>query len=454
LRRPVLVWPRAIAERLDERQIASILAHEVAHVRRRDNLTAALHMAVEAVFWFHPLVWWIGARLVDERERACDEAVVRAGSERSVYAQTILTACRVFVESPLACMAGVTGSDLRKRIERIMADGPSEALTLWRRALVAGLPIVAVIAPIVIGIVDAPRLRAASTFRARQSAQAGSSGTPQFEVASVKVVKSVTGKSGIHTSPGGRFNADNVTLRQLIRFAYQVQDAQLSGGPKWLDDDRFDIVAKAESAGVDDPFLAEQAGRPSPSQARLRTLLADRFKLQAHSEPRQLAIYALVSARRDGALGPQLHRSDADCSAPDADKLEMVKAKAKLDAEKAKAKTSTPDARCGIRIMPGNISVAGASLTQFASSLAPLVGRIVFDRTGLSGDFDFTLTFTPDQIPQGFDKKGAAMGLPPIDPHGPSIFTAIHEQLGLKLDSQKAPVDVLIIDRAEHPVEN
>ena len=95
VRRPILVWPRAIDERLDERQLATILAHEVAHVRRRDNLAAMLHMAVTAIFWFHPLVWWIGARLVDERERACDEVVVRLGSEPRVYAETILTTCRV-----------------------------------------------------------------------------------------------------------------------------------------------------------------------------------------------------------------------------------------------------------------------------------------------------------------------------------------------------------------------
>ena len=97
VRRPTLVWPRAIDERLGEEQLATILAHEVAHVRRRDNLAALLHMAVTAIFWFHPLVWWLGARLMDERERACDEAVVRLGHEPRVYAETILAACRLFL---------------------------------------------------------------------------------------------------------------------------------------------------------------------------------------------------------------------------------------------------------------------------------------------------------------------------------------------------------------------
>jgi len=452
--RPILLWPRSIAGRLDERQVVSILAHEVAHVRRRDNLTAAVHMAVQAIFWFHPLVWWLGGRLVDERERACDEAVVRSGSERRVYAQTILTACRAFVESPLACMAGVTGSDLRKRIERIMGDGPSDTLTPWKKTLVAALPVAAVVAPIVVGVLDAPRLRAAARIRAQQSALASPGAPPQFEVASVRPNKSSIGKVAIQTQPGGRFEAVNVTLRQLVRFAYQLQDSQLSGGPKWLDDDRFDIVAKADGDGLGEPFLAERTGQPSRAQLMLRALLGDRFKLQVHTESRQQAIYALVLARRGGELGPQLQRSDVDCSAPDADKRETMKAKAKPLGDKSKTQTTTDGPQCGIRIWPGNMTGGGAAIAQLGNSLAAMVGRPVFDKTDLPGTFDFTLTWTPDQIPPGFEKKGAAMGLPKIDPNGPSIFTAIQEQLGLKLDSQKGPVDVLVIDRADHPVEN
>ena len=114
----MLLWPRSIGARLSDEQVEAILAHELAHVRRRDNLTAAIHMVVQSVFWFHPLVWWLGARLVDERERACDEDVIRLGSEPQVYAEGILKTCEFYVESPLACVSGVTGSDLKKRIER------------------------------------------------------------------------------------------------------------------------------------------------------------------------------------------------------------------------------------------------------------------------------------------------------------------------------------------------
>jgi bla regulator protein BlaR1 len=120
--RPVLLLPEGILDRLTPAQLEAIVAHELCHVRRRDNLTAAIHMVVETIFWFHPLVWWIRARLIDERERACDEEVLRLGNQAEVYAESILEACKLYLESPLACVSGVTGSDLKKRIESIMAN--------------------------------------------------------------------------------------------------------------------------------------------------------------------------------------------------------------------------------------------------------------------------------------------------------------------------------------------
>src|SRR5678816_2318185 len=114
--RPVLLWPRDIETRLDDAQVRAILAHELAHVRRRDNLFAAVHMVVEAIFWFHPLVWWIGSRLVEERELACDEEVLRMGCEPTDYVQGILKVCRFYTESPLPCISGVTGADIKKRL--------------------------------------------------------------------------------------------------------------------------------------------------------------------------------------------------------------------------------------------------------------------------------------------------------------------------------------------------
>ena len=160
--KPVLVWPKGISEHLDDAHLEAILAHEVWHVRRRDNLAAAIHMVVEAIFWFHPLVWWLGARLVEERERACDEEVLELGSERQVYAESILKTCEFCVESPLACVSGVTGADLKKRIVRIMTERMANKLSFGRKLLLAAIGIAAVAGPVVFGLVNAPQIRAQS----------------------------------------------------------------------------------------------------------------------------------------------------------------------------------------------------------------------------------------------------------------------------------------------------
>src|SRR5256885_4156597 len=132
---PVLLWPEGISGRLEDAHLEAILAHELWHVRRRDNLAAALHMVVEAIFWFHPLVWWLEARLMEERERACDEEVLELGSDRQVYAESILKICEFCVGSPLACVSGVTGADLKKRIARIMTGSFARKLDVSRKLL-------------------------------------------------------------------------------------------------------------------------------------------------------------------------------------------------------------------------------------------------------------------------------------------------------------------------------
>lgn len=274
---------------------------------------------------------------------------------------------------------------------------------------------------------------------------------PQFEVASVKPNKSGDGRVMIGVQPGGRFTATNVPLRLLIRNAYQLQDFQIIGAPDWLSSDRFDIAAKAENDDAGDPFRAEKQGEPSRGQLMLRALLAERFKLVAHNENREMPIFALVLARGDGKLGPQLQKSTTDCEAI-------------MAAGRGRGRGAQPPpgpaqlgdrVPCGIRIAPGNMAVGGSTLTQFANSLGMFVGRVVVDRTGLSGAYDFNLTWTPDQManrPPGAPEP-LVNGVP-VDPNGPSIFTAVQEQLGLKLDSQKGPIAVLVIDRVEHPIEN
>jgi uncharacterized protein (TIGR03435 family) len=155
--RPVLAWPAGISERLDDAHLEAVMAHEVCHVRRRDNLTAALHMLVEAVFWFHPMVWWVGARLVEERERACDEQVLLLCGQPQAYAESILKVCEFCVQTPLECMSGVTGADLKKRVVEIMTERVANKLTLGKKVLLIGAAVLVAVVPIVLGQAQATR---------------------------------------------------------------------------------------------------------------------------------------------------------------------------------------------------------------------------------------------------------------------------------------------------------
>src|SRR5215472_13607447 len=160
--RPTLIWPEGISGHLEDPHLEAVLAHEVWHVRRRDNLFAALHMLVEAAFWFYPLVWWLGARLVEERERSCDEEVLELGSDRHVYAESILKVCEFCLGSPLPCVSGVTGADLKKRMVHIMNDRILHDLGLGRKLLLTTAATLAIAIPVTVGLFTATPSRAQS----------------------------------------------------------------------------------------------------------------------------------------------------------------------------------------------------------------------------------------------------------------------------------------------------
>ncbi|MGH8302949.1 MAG: M56 family metallopeptidase, partial [Steroidobacteraceae bacterium] len=166
VRRPVLLLPEGLAAHLSAQEIGSLVAHEVCHLRRRDNLTAAIHMLVEAAFWFYPLTWWLGTRLVAERERACDESVLASGHDPEVYAEGILKVCRFFVQAPLASTAGVSGADLKKRIEVIMSRPAVRRMSAATRVALVLAGIAGAAAPVVYGLVSAPAIGAAAAAQA------------------------------------------------------------------------------------------------------------------------------------------------------------------------------------------------------------------------------------------------------------------------------------------------
>ena len=451
--RPVLLWPRGIDDTLDDGQVEAIVAHELVHVRRMDNLTAGVHMLVEAAFWFHPLVWWVGSRLVDERERACDEEVVRLGSEPHVYAESILRTCRFSLESPLSCVSGITGSDLKKRIERIMAHRRENRSNVWANALVAAVVTGLFAAPVTIGAFKSPlpsvvrRTVAFGVVNRPQLADqvvAPSADAPVFEAASVRPAAD-TGRSGGSGTPG-RFTGINLPLRRLIRQAYDIHDSQIVGGPDWLNSEGFDITATT--------------GDKPPDQMRvmMQTLLRDRFKLTFHTEQRELPIYALVTARSDGRLGSGLRRiADGECPPPGA----------RRGAPPAGAASAPPSplnpnaqAECGQIIFgPGRLLAHGVPIDMLARSIGGLpaitaFNRIVMNDTRLEGQYDFDFRWTNEFAGRaGVPLSG---GPPPAPAPGdePALVTALQEQLGLKLDARRATVDVLVIDSVEKPSEN
>jgi len=417
--RPVLLLPEDIANRLTPAQLRAILAHELCHVRRRDNLAAALHMLVEAIFWFHPAVWWIGARMVEERERACDEEVLRLGNEPQEYAQGVLNVCKFYLESPLACASGVTGADLKKRIEAIMTQRALTSLTFSRKLLLAAVAITAVAGPIAMGIVKVPKMRA----------QAAAAKT--FEVASIKPSDPEARGVRIGLLPGGGLRANNVRLVQLIQFAYDVPNFQISGGPGWAASEGFDILAKGPQS-ADDRDLSQMKNTERMQigelvKQRLQALLAERFQLVIRRDSKEVPVFALVVAKN----GPKLKES------------------AEGDGGRQELTTDR-----------GDLTAQRVTMEMLANILTRRVQRPVLDKTGLKGTYDFKLEWSPDVGSSGTGKEGLTG--PTAKPEesatseatGPSLFTALQEQLGLKLESQKGPVEVLVIEKTEKPSAN
>jgi uncharacterized protein (TIGR03435 family) len=521
--RPVLLLPASLIDRLSAPQLRAVIAHEICHVRRRDNLTAALHMVVQAVFWFYPPVWWIKTRLLEERERACDEAVLESGNQAEIYAESILNVCKFCVESPLACLSGITGSDLKRRILRIMTEQVARKLDCSRKLLLSMAAIVAVAAPIVFGLVHITHVSAQSTapnaakgiadtwqgtlhagrdlrivfkitkaddgtykavnysidqggmpipvktvtldgatvkmsvtavdgtYEGKLSADGntivgnwsqGSSipltltratpetewaipkppppippmdanASPSFEVATIKPGKPDAPGKGFRVM-GRRFTTLNTSLSDLISFAYGVHNKQVIGAPDWAATDKFDIDAVPDGEGA-----------PSDKQWKgmVQKLLAERFQFTFHRDKRELSVYGLSVAKG----GPKLTKSEGDPNG-----LPALFFRGKL----------------------GDLNVRNANMDDFAGLMqSAVLDRPVVNQTELVGRYDFTLNWTPDD--SQFSGMGAKIP-PPTDSADapPNLYTAIQEQMGLKLDATKAPAEVLVIDKVEKPSAN
>jgi uncharacterized protein (TIGR03435 family) len=262
-------------------------------------------------------------------------------------------------------------------------------------------------------------------------------GPTAFDVISVRPAP--PGASGSPIQPGGRIVWTDATLGAMIRAAYfgrDLDDVEVVGGPDWIDRDRFEVIAQA--AGGTPPV--DPDGVPRRLQRMLRALLADRFGLVVHEEQRERPMYALVAASSDRRPGPRLRAVTADCGAI---------AQARLEGRPPPLR---PDGRPDCRIGGGPGVLLGHSVTmaELAAQLQPLVGRRVEDRTGMAGVYDWQIDFAPE-LPGGAG-GGPATAAPPTD--RPSIFSALQEQLGLKLDATRGLAPVIVVDRAERPTAN
>ena len=487
--RPVLVWPRELSARLEDEHIEAIVAHELAHVRRRDNLTGALHMVVETVFWFHPAVWWMERQMVKEREQACDEAVVsvarfpgaqvrgtwgtQLGSSSlplippsgmngapgdlldvhaayaEIYAEALLKTCRFCIESPLVCVAGVTGADLKQRVVEIVT-GRALLRMSWAKTMLLAVAAVCVIAaPVVLGQAKAARLMRAAMEAAPKPVQAMAKAMmaeageaqasapadnaapadadmalgPEFEVATIRPGNTNDGRHwfGFMTDVSGRFTGSDVRLDFLVSFAYSDMPSQVhvSGGPAWVKSDVFDINAKIDDAympGWDKLSYQERNARVKPM---IRTLLAQRFKLKLHVEMKPTPVYVLVQTK-GGA------------------KVKEVPAPVEVDNGPDSLKNW--NAEHPGEPKPGSVSCSGGFCAGTAMQMKNAIGqiggnahadRMVIDGTNLKGFYDFKIPILKD--------------------NDPDAMPEVEDALGMKFESRTVPVKTFVIDSVEKP---
>ena len=455
--RPVLLFPKGIAERLTPSELETVLAHELCHVRRRDNLFAAIHMIVEAFFWFHPLVWWISARLIEEREQACDEEVLSMGKHPEIYADAILNVCKFYVQSPLVCASGVSGASIRRRIESIMSKR-FEQLSRAKKLLLASAGTAALIGPVAIGLL----IGATNVTPVR--AQSPVSPGQKFEVAAIHPCDRSAPAPGLRemgglgdTGPSPNLVIKKcATVMTLLKDAYitfadgqqrsfAMQAPPIEGAPAWLSSDRYTIEAKAEGT----------PGQPMMLGPMMQSLLEDRFHLKLHRETRSGPAYELTVAKG----GPKLRENTGSCSydVPPAAVPRDPTTGAPLPGFAARGHASQPGPGQPCHFIfflndgPNRLLVTrGMTLDEFSAWLFNATGRTIVNKTGLTGKFDIRLEYLPAASAVSVaDDSNQADTQPEA-----TLLTAVKEQLGLKLTAINGTRQIIVIDHVERPSGN
>jgi uncharacterized protein (TIGR03435 family) len=491
--RPVLAWPARISERLDDAQLEAVLTHEVCHLRRRDNLTAALHMFVEAVFWFHPMVWWISARLVEERERACDEKVLELCTEPQVYAESILKVCAFCVQSPLECVAGVTGADLKKRVVEILKGRVALKLTWGKRLLLVATALLVAAVPIVLGqakaaqrmMVAAEAKSAPRPIRAIAHAMIAVAETPATgEIAELKVDEQPGLPMPVATEPEAsaqpaaapsdsepffdpNLDPEEQALAKTVVFDVASFRVNLdSRTPKTFDipadGDGFTMINRPMrdiirfafnvTSGVNFHF----ANQP----AWIDQVMWD---VRAKVAPENLATWQKLSARgkrfalRRFAVDNLKLTFHKDMTPYTYYNLTVDKRGPKMALAKEGDSFTSPR---GLKIPapsvmwtgPGEIAGHHGTMEQLSVVLSGHTPWVVHDETGLTDAYNFAISYSPGSVD---DPRGGGRTLPVgyFEADGPSLFTAV-QQIGLKLVATKGPLEGMVVDHVERPPEN
>jgi uncharacterized protein (TIGR03435 family) len=418
--RPAIVFPED-AQAWGDADVRRALTHELEHVRRSDWVTLCLARAVCAFYWFHPLVWIANRQLGVNAERACDDAVLRESHAFGYADQLVTLAERSLTQTRRPLLAMANRGDLSTRVHALLNTrqqrGPAG---MWARIIVtiASAASVALLAP----------LQTAAGARGQTPAPTV---RPQFEVASIKPSPFFDSIMNVRPLPG-RLTGD-ATLQVLMQYAYGVQPYQLVGGPSWLASEHYEIEARADvSANRDQLFLM------------LRTLLEDRFQLRTHREMKELPVFSLVSNRGGFKLPTP---ADGACVDPPAEAaVEWVGAgRMAVPGELPPAK-----GRCGSVIVSVTQMRGGKiAMSEFVRALSMILGRSVLDRTGFAAPFDLQLDFVPDETTPAMPPPPPGSGI-----SGVSIAQALQEQLGLRLEPTKGPVEVIVVDQAERPSAN
>ena len=418
------------AENWERENLNRALLHELEHVRRGDTVVHSLARAACAVYWFHPMVWSMWRQVTLESERSCDDAVI-ARSEATGYAEQLVGLAHQLstaAKSPVLYMAN--RSDLAIRVGAVL-DARQRRGRAGRWMVAIGCAVAGVLVFTISPLRTVSSSPSATTQAATPNLKAIGESSPSFEVASIKPDRS-PGATRFEAILPNRFNANHVTAKTLICFAFGVHDFQISGGPDWVDSAEYDIASKPDD--TEKARLAKLTWKQYREECGqlVHSLLAERFKLKVSLSTKVLPVYALVIAKGGVKLAP--------------------------------SKAPQPTGKRGpwISIKGGQLNSLGISMTDLADTLTgipDLVGRQVQDRTGLTGNYDLSLYWTPDEhtstmLESSESGKSGKGYIPPSPSTGPSLFTAIQEQLGLKLVATKGAVETIVIDHIERPSEN